>query len=113
MSRFEPRAPGVRLTGQGEARRLPDPPRSPAVWRIPPKWTNLIPALAGFLFSDPAALARMTTPIRSCPSARPLSPRLIEISARPPARHFQQSSGDGAVDGEGVRAPERLRAPTG
>src|SRR3954465_12171841 len=54
MSRFEPRAPGARLTRQGEARRLPDPPRSPAVWRIPPKWTNLIPALAGFLFSDPA-----------------------------------------------------------
>src|SRR4029079_217684 len=53
MSRVDPRAPGARLTGQGEARRLPDPPRSPAVWRIPPKWTNLIPALAGVSFFRP------------------------------------------------------------
>jgi hypothetical protein len=67
MSHFEPRASRARLTGQGEARRLPDPPRSPAVWRIPPKWTNLIPALAGFLFSDSTALAHMTRRIRSVP----------------------------------------------
>src|SRR3954465_12654817 len=91
MSRFEPRAPGARLTRQGEARRLPDPPRSPAVWRIPPKWTNLIPALAGFLFSDPTA--HITRLIRSCPSARALSAALDRISCchSKPARQYARS----------------------
>ena len=79
MSRFEPQAPGARLTGQGEARRLPDPPRSPAVWRIPPKWTNLIPALAGFLFSDPTA--HITRLIRS----RPVGATAIADSVESPA----------------------------
>ena len=93
MSRFEPQAPGARLTGQGEARRLPDPPRSPAVWRIPPKWTNLIPALAGFLFSDP--LAHITRLIRSRPVGRPLSAALHLISCRhgKPARQCARSCG--------------------
>jgi hypothetical protein len=80
MSRFEPRASRARLTGQGEARRLPDPPRSPAVWRIPPKCTNLIPALAGFLFSDPIPLAHITRLIRSRPvGATACPPRSIDL----------------------------------
>src|SRR6476660_3241708 len=82
MSRFEPRAPGARLTGQGEARRLPDPPRSPAVWRIPPKWTNLIPALAGFLFSDPIALAHTTAD--SVTPRRPTAVRRTRSNLLPP-----------------------------
>ena len=47
---FEPRAPGLRPTGQGEAGRLPGPPRSPAVLKITPNWDELTPASAGLFF---------------------------------------------------------------
>ena len=47
---FEPRAPGSRPTGQGEAGRLPGPPRSPAVLKITPNWDELTPASAGLFF---------------------------------------------------------------
>ena len=53
---FEPRAPGSRPTGQGEAGRLPGPPRSPAVLKITPNWDELTPASAGLFFF---ALARV------------------------------------------------------
>src|SRR4051812_49480347 len=50
---FEPRAPGLRPTGQGEAGRLPGPPRSPAVLKITPNWDELTPASAGLFFFTP------------------------------------------------------------
>ena len=50
---FGPRAPGSRPTGQGEAGRLPGPPRSPAVLKITPNWDELTPASAGLFFFTP------------------------------------------------------------
>src|SRR6476620_11765310 len=47
---FEPRAPGLRPTGQGEAGRLPGPPRSPAVLKITPNWDELTLPRRGFSF---------------------------------------------------------------
>ena len=46
----EPGAPGSRPTGQGEAGRLPGPPRSPAVLKITPYWDELTPPRRGFSF---------------------------------------------------------------
>ena len=50
MSRFEPRAPGARLTGQGEARRLPDPPDPRLSGEFRRNERTYSPPLAGFLF---------------------------------------------------------------